>query len=198
MSELEQTALHGPEDENRVFLKPVADGAGLEFGSSGASAGRAGVPLAAWGAAALIVLVVAVGFFLVGRKGPAAAPTTLQPADPYAASLPFSQLAMSESENLSGGKVTYLDGHVRNTGDRTVTGATVQVVFGNDVSLAPQVDTMPLTPVRMKEPYVDVEPMGAEPLKPGEDREFRLAFETVSDNWNQEMPVVRVIHTELR
>jgi hypothetical protein len=35
-------------------------------------------------------------------------------------------------------------------------------------------------------------------LKPGDDREFRLAFETVPDNWNQQMPEVRIIHTELR
>ena len=123
---------------------------------------------------------------------------TLQPADAYSSSLPLSGFAMSEAANLSGGKLTYLDGHVQNTGGRTVTGATVQVVFQNDEGLAPQIDTVPLTLIRMKEPYIDTEPIGADPLKPGDDREFRLTFETVPDNWNTQMPEVRLIHTDLR
>jgi hypothetical protein len=102
---------------------------------------------------------------------------------------------MSESENLSGGKMTYLDGHVQNTGDRTVTGVTVQVVFQNDEALAPAIDTVPLTLIRMKEPYIDIEPVSAAPLRPGDDREFRLTFEAVPDNWNSQMPEVRVIQT---
>jgi hypothetical protein len=105
---------------------------------------------------------------------------------------------MSESENLSGGKLTYLDGHVRNAGDRTVSGITVQVVFENDLALAPQIDTVPLTLIRMKDPYIDTEPVSAAPLKPGDDREFRLTFEAVPDSWNTQMPVVRIIHTEFK
>jgi hypothetical protein len=154
--------------------------------------------MAAWGVAALIVIVVVGALIIAGRKKPAAPPNTLLPADAYAASLPLSQFAMSESANLSGGKLTYLDGHVRNTGDRTVSGVTVQVVFQNDEALAPQIDTVPLTLIRMKEPYIDTEPVSAEPLKPGDDREFRLIFEKVPDNWNTQMPEVRVIHTDLR
>lgn len=104
---------------------------------------------------------------------------------------------MSESENLSGGKLTYLDGHIQNTGTRTVTGVTVQVVFQNDEALAPQINTVPLTLIRMKEPYIDTEPVGADPLKLGDDREFRLIFEKVPTNWNTQMPEVRIIHTDL-
>ena len=84
-------------------------------------------------------------------------------------------------------------GMCSNTGDRTVTGITVQVVFQNDVALAPQIDTVPLTLIRMKEPYIDTEPVSAAPLKPGDDREFRLTFESVPDNWNTQMPEVRMI-----
>ena len=151
-----------------------------------------------WGAAAAVVLlIIAVLAFMGRHKGPAA-PKTLQPADVYAAHLPLSQLAMSESENLSGGKMTYLDGHVQNTGDKTVSGVTVQVVFANDEQMPPTVDTLPLTLIRMKEPYIDTQPVGAAPIKPGEDREFRLTFEAVPDNWNQQMPEVRIIGTELK
>jgi hypothetical protein len=50
----------------------------------------------------------------------------------------------------------------------------------------------------VKEPYIDTEPVSAEPLKPGDDREFRLTFETVPENWNQQMPEVRVIRVGVR
>jgi hypothetical protein len=154
---------------------------------------RGGLPAAVWGVAVLIVMIAAGVVLYAGRKAPAPPPNTLLPADAYAASLPLSQFAMSESGNLSGGKLTYLDGHVRNTGPRTVTAVTVQVVFQNDLALAPQIDTVPLTLIRTKDPYIDTQPVSVNPLKPGDDREFRLTFETIPENWNQQMPEVRVI-----
>jgi hypothetical protein len=152
----------------------------------------------AWGVGALVVAVVVVVIALAGRKKPEAAAPTLQPADAYAASLTLDDFAMSEADNLSGGKMVYLDGTMHNTGDKTVAGATVQVVFQNDEELAPQIDTVPLTLIRMKSPYIDTQPISADPIKPGEERDFRLTFETVPDNWNTEMPQVRLIHTDLR
>ena len=159
---------------------------------------KSGLPLAAWGVAALIVIVVVGALVVAGRRKPAPPLNTLQPADAYAASLPLSQFAMSESENLSGGKVTYLDGHVRNDGNKTVAGVTVQVVFKNDETMPPLIDTLPLTLIRMKEPYIDTQAVSLSPIKPGEEREFRLIFESVPSNWNTQMPEVRVIHTDLR
>jgi hypothetical protein len=159
---------------------------------------KGGVPPAVWGAAAAVVLIVLAVLAFMGRHKGAPAPRTLQPPDPYASHLPLSQPAMSESENLSGGKLTYLDGHIQNTGDRTVTGVTVQVVFANDEQMPPTIDTVPLMLIRMKEPYIDTQPVGAAPIRPGEDREFRLTFEAVPDNWNQQMPEVRVIHADLK
>jgi hypothetical protein len=165
---------------------------------SSGSEERSGLPRMIWGGAALIAVIVVGVVVLAGRKKPAAAPAMLQPADGYSSSLPLTNFAMSEADNLSGGKLIYLDGQVSNAGGRTVTGATVQVIFQNDEGLAPQIDTVPLTLIRMKEPYIDTEPIGADPLKPGDDREFRLTFETVPDNWNTQMPEVRLIHTDLR
>lgn len=159
---------------------------------------KTGLPPAVWGAAALLVLIVVAGLVFAGRHKAAPAPRTLQPPDAYAVHLPLSQLAMSESESLSGGKLTYLDGHVQNTGNRTVTGITVQVVFANDMQMPPSIETVPLNLIRMKDPYIDTQPVSAAPIKPGEDREFRLTFEAVPDNWNQQMPEVRVIQVELQ
>jgi hypothetical protein len=159
---------------------------------------RGRIPIAAWGVAALIVAVLVGALVFFGRKKPAAVPDTLQPADAYAANLPLTQFAMSVAPNYLGGKLTYLDGHIANTGDRTVTAVTVQAVFRNDEQMPPQIDTVPLTLIRVKEPYIDTEPVSVAPLKPGDDREFRLTFETMPENWNQQMPEVRVIHVGVR
>jgi hypothetical protein len=40
--------------------------------------------------------------------------------------------------------------------------------------------------------------MSASPLKPGDDREFRLIFETIPANWNTQMPEVHVIRVQSR
>jgi hypothetical protein len=195
MSDQEQRIHDGPQSGGRDAASQTTVETPI-FGAPPAE--RGGFSPAVWGVAALIVIVVVGALLYAGRKKPAPAPNTLQPADAYAASLPLSQFAMSESENLSGGKLTYLDGHVRNAGDRTVSGITVQVVFENDLALAPQIDTVPLTLIRMKDPYIDTEAVSAAPLKPGDDREFRLTFEAVPDNWNTQMPMVRIIHTEFK
>jgi hypothetical protein len=159
---------------------------------------RDGAPLAAWGVAALIILAVVLGILFTGRKKPAAPPNTLLPADAYAANLPLTQLAMSESSNLSGGKLTYLDGHIEDSGTRTVTGVTVQVVFANDEAMPPQIETLPLTLIRTREPYIDTEAVAVEPLKPGQGHDFRLIFESIPDNWNTQLPQVRVVHATLQ
>jgi hypothetical protein len=40
---------------------------------------------------------------------------------------------------------------------------------------------------------VDTEPVGADPLKPEDRREFRLIFDSVAPDWNQQYPEIRVI-----
>lgn len=171
---------------------------GPVFGAQSPAQDRGGLSPAVWGIAALIVLAVVGVLVFAGRKQGPATPTTLQPPDAYAASLPLTNLAMNESDSLSGGKVTYVDGHIQNTGQRTVTFATVQVVFANDEAMPPAIVTEPLTLVRMTQPYIDIEPLSAEPLKPGDSHDFRLALESVPENWNQQMPEVRVIQTGLK
>ncbi|HZY61812.1 MAG TPA: DUF2393 family protein [Edaphobacter sp.] len=158
-----------------------------------------GVPAVVWAIAALVVLLVVVGMVLAGHhksKGPEV--TSVQPLAPYAAHLPLSGFAMSESTSLSGGKSTYIDGHIKNTGDATVTSITVQVLFGNGEGTAPHIETMPLTLIRMKQPYVDTQSVGSAPLKPGDERDFRLIFESIPENWNMEMPEVRIVGVQTK
>lgn len=156
-----------------------------------------GIPAMAWGVAGLVVLVVLVALMVMGRHK-AASPTTLQPLASYAASLPLSQLAMSESTSLSGGKSTYIDGRIQNTGNQTVSGVTVQVIFRNEEAMPPQINTVPLALIRTREPYVDTQPVSAAPLKPGDGQDFRLIFESIPANWNMQLPEIRVIGVEAK
>lgn len=157
----------------------------------------AGIPPMAWAVAGLAVLVVVFVLVLAGRHK-TVTPNTLQPPAAYAASLPLSQIAMSESTSLSGGKSTYIDGHIRNAGAQTVSGITVQVTFRNDEAMPPQIDTVPLSLIRTREPYIDTQSVASSPIKPGDERDFRLIFESIPANWNMQTPEIRVIQVEAK
>ena len=116
-----------------------------------------------------------------------------QEEDSYADHLSVTGLTLSESTSLSGGKSTFVDGHIQNNGPDTVTGVQLQVAFANDEAMPAQTETVALTPVRAREPYVDIQPLSAAPLQPGEDREFRLIFEQIGANWNQQVPGMRAV-----
>jgi hypothetical protein len=138
-----------------------------------------------------LVALVAVLLVVTGHKKlPADASNT---PDPYASYLGLSNLTMSESSNLAGGKVTYVDGHIANTGNRTVTGVTVEVIFRDYAKKVAQRESMPLMLVRMREPYIDTETLAAAPLKPGTGQDFRLNFDQVSGDWAGELPEVRIM-----
>jgi hypothetical protein len=146
-------------------------------------------------AGAVVVVGIVLLLVLGGRKSAPASPggVGLASADPYAASLPITALKMSESSNFAGGKVTYVDGHIANHGDRTVTDITVQLGFRDYGNQLVQKETMPLALIRMREPYVDTQPVSAAPIKPGEERDFRLVLDHVAQDWNGQYPEVRVI-----
>jgi hypothetical protein len=140
-------------------------------------------------------VVVAVVFVLVvmgrGKSGPKALPLNT-PTDSYAANLPINNLAMSESSNLAGGKVTYLDGHIANKGGRTVSGITVQVLFRNVAHEVAQNETQQIKLIRTRDPYIDLQPVSAAPLKPGDERDFRIIFDAVTQDWDGTYPEIRI------
>ena len=155
-------------------------------------------PFAVAGAVVLVLLGI---LLAVGRKNREEAnPGGAGLASPavYASSLPITGVQMSDSSNLSGGKETYLDGTIRNTGTATVRGITVQLGFKGVDGLLAGKETLPLTLVRFREPYVDTEPVSAEPLKPGDARPFRLIFDAAPQSWDGAYPEVRVIRVETR
>lgn len=150
--------------------------------------------------AAAIVLAALVGLVVIyghGKHGPQVMPTSTT-IDPYASSLPISKLAMSESANLAGGKVTYLDGHIANQGNRTVIGITAQILFRNIAHEVAQNETQSLKLIRMRVPYIDVEPVSTAPLKPGDEQDFRLIFDAVNPDWDGAYPEIRIIHVDTK
>src|SRR5271167_3736531 len=78
----------------------------------------------------VVLVVVVVGVIaLITRGSPKSAATP----HPYAANLKLSDLKMSAAENFVGASVTYIDGTVTNTGDKTVTHAAIHVAFRNSL-----------------------------------------------------------------
>lgn len=147
-----------------------------------------------WAIAFGLMLLLIVGFALVWHETPKKDANTLLPLAPDASQLTFSDLVMSESTSLSGGKSTFIDGYVHNLGPGTIKSASLQVLFGNfDPSQPEQIESVPLSLIRTHEPYIDTEPVSAEPLAPGTNKEFRLIFENISPNWNQQLPIIHAV-----
>jgi hypothetical protein len=150
-------------------------------------------------AAAVVVIVAAVGVLVLEHGKPRTTVTPISAApDAYAAGLPVTGLAMSESSNLAGGKVTYLDGHIANTGPRTVTGIAVQVLFRTFAHEVAQNETQQLKLIRTRQPYIDLEPVSVAPLAPGAEADFRLIFDTVNPDWDGAYPELRIIHVDTK
>ena len=170
-----------------MFAEPTA-GAGRNF------------PTAAVAIAVAAVVIAVALLLVVGRRhgAPVAAPNTLQPTAAYATNLKLSDVSMSESTSFSGGKETYVDGHITNAGTATVTGVTMQVLFAPDGGGSPQMETVPLNLIRMRQPYVDTEPVSAAPLAPGASADFRLIFDNVRPEWNQQPPEMHMIGVATR
>ncbi len=182
---------------NRCRISLVSTGPEFNLAPPARTEERNWLPLAVAAAAVLVAVVVLVLVFEHPKRAPKVTPISATP-DPYAQSLPITALAMSESSNLAGGKVTYLDGHIANTGARTVTGVTVQVLFRDGAHEVAQNETLPLKLIRMREPYVDLEPVSAAPLTPGGEHDFRLIFDAVSPDWDGAYPEVRVIQVKTK
>jgi len=88
-------------------------------------------------------------------------------------------------------------GHIVNKGSHTVTGITVQVLFRNSAQEVAQNDPpQQMKFIRTRDPYIDVEPISAAPLKPGAERDFRLIFDAVTPDWDGAYPQVRILHVQ--
>src|SRR5450755_4052726 len=83
----------------------------------------------------IVIVGIVVGIFALifraEQKKPAAPPA-------YAANLKFSDLKKSAAQNFVGATVSYVDGMITNTGDKTVIHAVVQVTFKDEIGQTAQ------------------------------------------------------------
>ena len=137
--------------------------------------------------AGVIVVTLAIAFLL--REPPKAAKTV----SPYVANLKFSDFKMSAAENFVGSTVSYIDGTVTNSGDKTVTHLVVEVVFKDDVGqMAQDEPDVPLRLLKTSGPYPEAVELSVSPLGPGQSQPFRLTFDHISAQWNRQYPEIRV------
>jgi hypothetical protein len=135
---------------------------------------------------AVIVIAIVGSFLLRGQPKGASGPP------PYAASLKLTDFKMSAAENFVGATVSYVDGTVTNTGDKTVTHAVVEVRFKDDIGQVAQRDEIPLQILRTDGPYPEAVDFKVSPLEPGQSKPFRLTFEGISAQWNRQYPEIQV------
>lgn len=151
-----------------------------------------------WGIAGAVVAVILGVLIVTGQRPAPSNPggPGLAPPDPYAKNLALANIKMSESSTMIGAKQTYIDGDITNNGDRTLTAITVQVAWMDFTNRIGQKNTMPLTLIRTRQPYIDIEPVSAAPIGPGQTRDFHLIFDHVTNQWNGQYPEIRVIAVE--
>ena len=155
---------------------------------------KGGPPWLAIGMGVALILAAVASAFLLSSRAPApASPAAdVAPLHPYAAQMRLTELQMSTAQNFVGATVTYLEGKVSNSGDKAVSGATVESIFRNSLGEMVQKESQPLMYIHSRKPYTDTSDLHANPLKPGETREFRLTFDHVSADWNRELPELRI------
>jgi hypothetical protein len=144
-------------------------------------ASKASAPSAnnTWIVAVLMAAVIATGVVLWARiaKESQKPPIALtDDAKKYVANLKISDVQMKAAESYMKQTVVEITGKIKNTGDRGVRIVDLNCTFldaYNQILLKERVSI-----VREK--------MGG--LAPGEEKAFRLPFDTVPEGWNQAMP----------
>jgi hypothetical protein len=138
------------------------------------------------GIAAVVIVVGIVAFFT------RSSPRNFNQPHPYATNLKLSDLKMSAAENFVGASVTYLDGTITNSGDKTVNRANAHITFKDSVGQVAQTEDLPVNILQTSGPYPDVVSLAAAPLAAGQSKPFRITLEHVSDAWNHEYPDLQI------
>jgi hypothetical protein len=135
----------------------------------------------------VIAVMLSIAFLLREPAKPA------KTVSPYAANLKFSDFKMSAAENFIGATVSYIDGNVTNTGDKTVTHLVVAVTFKDELGQVAQgPDEVPLRVLQESGPYPEAVDLSVSPLAPGQTKPFRLTFDSISAQWNRQYPEIKV------
>jgi hypothetical protein len=140
------------------------------------------------GIAVFVVIVVALAAAFLLREPPKTAKT----ASPYISNLKLSDFKMSAAENFIGHTVSYIEGTITNSGDKTVTHAVVEVTFKDDMGQVAQQEEVPLQVIRSNGAYTEPVDLSVSPLAPAQKEPFRLTFDSISAQWSRQYPEIRV------
>jgi hypothetical protein len=145
----------------------------------------------------LVAVVVVVGVFimLAHRTG-----KTAQQVNPYVSKLQVSDAKVSAAENYVGGTVTYLDATITNTGDQSLVGADMNLVFKNTMGEIVQKETLPLHVLVENQMggYPDLVDMSRSPIAPGHGKTVRMTLEHISADWDQAPPTMQLVNLKLK
>jgi len=145
----------------------------------------------------LIAVVVVIGIIVVLTRSRG---QTTAAVDPYTAKLQISNARVSAAENYVGGTVTYLDATITNTGDKTLVGADMNLVFKNTLGQIVQKEMLPLHVLVENQlaGYPDQIDLSRSPIGPGQSKSVRLTLEHISADWNQAPPEMQLVNLKLK
>jgi hypothetical protein len=128
------------------------------------------------GAAATIVLLAGIIFYLSRPAANSPPPPVSGEAKSYVSKLALSDVTMQATENFMKQRVVEIEGKIGNQGDRELHSIDVYCLF-YDVS-GHEIHRERVPVLNRRGPR----------LRPGENRSFRLPFDNLPDGWNQVMP----------
>lgn len=145
----------------------------------------------------LAAVLVVVGIVVVLTRNKA---SNTAPVNPYVSKLQISDLKLSAAENYVGGTVTYLDLTLTNTGDKSLTGASMKLVFKNSLDQVVQRETIPLHVLVENQMggYPDLVDLSRSPIAPGQSKIVRMTLEHISADWNQTYPEMQLVDLKLK
>lgn len=143
---------------------------------------RAKIPIVPSVIIAAVIAVLIFWFVYVGRPAPPSAamqpPTAAERS--YAPNIKLSDFRMSAAENMVRQRVVAVRGQITNRGPRALTLVSVDCSFTG------------LQGGTIYRERKTIFSSGKDPLKPGETRPFRLAWDYLPDDWNQALPRIAV------
>ena len=145
----------------------------------------------------LVAVLIVVGIMVLVTRHSSNKPIAV---DPYVAKLQISNPKLSAAENYVGGTVTYIDATITNTGDKSLVGADMKLVFKNSMDQVVQTETMPLHVLVEAQMggYPDLVDLSRSPIAPGQSKTVRLTLEHISADWNQNYPEMQLLNLKLK
>lgn len=137
-----------------------------------------------------VVLAAIIAMVVMATRGPSRSARSAPPS--YSQQLALADPKVSQAQNFVGAIVTYIDGNVTNNGDKTVTAASLEATFHNSLGQIVQQEEQPLRILRRSGAYPEPLDLFIAPLAPHQTREFRLIFEHISADWNQQLPELKI------